>query len=317
MDSIPAQIPTQVCYRHPDRPTRITCRRCGRPICGECMVPAAVGFQCPDCVKAHTRATRQNQGPYGGELSSNPRLTSIVLMAVNAVVWGVIQLAGLMKVQDRVTDFLGLLPKGMCMAGDAPGSYYSGVGSQAVCQSIPAGSWVPGVADGAWWQVFTSIFTHVAIWHIAANCLTLWFLGPPLESMLGRARFLATYLVAGLAGSLSVYWLSPVNSLSYGGSGALFGVMGALLLLLWRQKGDVRQLLMWLGLNLIITFTGGGAISWQAHMGGLVGGALVACVWAFVRPSEKRARTQWILVAAILAVIAVGMIVRTLILTSS
>jgi len=278
------------------------------------MIPAAVGFQCPDCVRAHTRATRQNQGPYGGTLSRNNRVTSIVIIAINAAVWGFIQIAGFLGVQNRVVEFLGLLPKGMCMAADSPGSYYPQATSLTDCLTMPGGSWVPGVADGAWWQLLTSIFTHVAIWHIATNCLTLWFLGPPLESVLGRVRFLATYIVAGLFGSLSVYWLAPENSMSYGGSGSLFGLMGALLVILWKQKGDVRQLLMWLGLNIVITFVGGASISWQAHLGGLVGGAVIACIWAFVPPSPSRARTQWVLIGAALVLIIVGLVLRTLIL---
>ncbi|MCL2736535.1 MAG: rhomboid family intramembrane serine protease [Propionibacteriaceae bacterium] len=305
--------PAPTCYRHPDRPTSITCRRCGRPICGECMVPAPVGFQCVDCVRAHTRATRQNQGVFGGQMSSNARHTSIVLIVINAVVWGAIQVAGFLGIQTRVVQFLGLLPQGMCVAADSPNQYWVGVDA-ATCRAISGSAWVPGVADGAWWQIFTSIFTHVNIMHIGLNCLTLWFLGPALESFLGRRRFLATYLVAGLVGSLFVYWLSPVYSLSYGGSGSLFGLMGALLLILWRQRMDVKQLLMWLALNVMITFMGGASISWQAHLGGLVGGALLACVWAFVPQSPSRTRNQWILVGVLVVAVLAGMVARTVIL---
>lgn len=274
------------------------------------MISAAVGYQCPECVKAHTKATRQNQGPYGGTVSPNPRVTSIVLMVINACVWGLIQVAGFAGVQDRVVQFLGLLPQGMCSATDVPGSYWPGVG-QAACARIPYAQWVPGVADGAWWQIFTSIFTHVTIMHVAMNCLTLWFIGPPLEALLGRARFLTTYLVSGLVGSLSVYWLSSPSSLSYGGSGSLFGVMGALLLLLWRRKADVRQLLMWLGLNIAMTFIDAATISWQAHMGGLIGGVILGCIWVFVPPSANRTRIQVALVLVLVLLIAVGLVLRT------
>ena len=298
------------CYRHPDRATQITCRRCGQPICGECMIPAAVGFQCPQCVRQHAKTSRQNRGVYGGERSANPRLTTITIIVINAVVWGVIQLAGLAKVQYRVVQFLGLLPRGVCMASDQ--AYYPGL-DHAGCQGI-GGVWVPGVADGAWWQIFTSIFTHVAILHIAMNCLTLWFLGPALESMLGRVRFLVTYVVAGLVGSLTVYWLSAVTSLSYGGSGSLFGLMGALLFILWRQKADVRQLLMWLGLNVVITVIGYGTISWQAHLGGLVGGVVLAGIWVLVPHDSRRERTQWLAVGGLVVLIAVGLVARTLML---
>jgi membrane associated rhomboid family serine protease len=276
------------------------------------MVPAAVGFQCPECVRAGTRATRQNQGPYGGAQSRNPRQTSIILIVVNAIVWAVLQVAQLAGLQYRIVWFLGLLPRGVCSSVTEPGSYWPAV-SKVLCRANAGGTWIPGVVDGAWWQVFTSIFTHVSILHIAMNCLTLWFLGPPLESWLGRTRFLTTYLVAGLFGSLAVYCLSAEQSLSYGGSGSLFGLMGALLIILWRQKADVRQLLLWLGLNIVVTFVGA-SISWQAHMGGLVGGVLLAGVWVFVPSSAHRDRVQWGLVGVLGVVLVVGFAARTLVL---
>ena len=274
------------------------------------MIPAAVGFQCPGCVKAHTRATRQNQGQYGGERSYDPKTTSIVLIVINAAVWGVIQLAALVKMQDRVVDFLGLLPQGMCLSTVESHVYYPDIGA-AACQAMADKVWVPGVADGAWWQLFTSIFTHVSIMHIAMNCLTLWFIGPQLEAVLGRVRFIATYLVAGLVGSLFVYWLSGVGTLSYGGSGSLFGLMGALLIVFWRQRADVKQLLMWIGLNVLITVINLGAISWQAHLGGFVGGVILAGIWGFTPNSASRSRWQWASVAGLVVLIGVGLVVRT------
>lgn len=268
---------------------------------------AAVGFQCPQCVRTHTRASRQNQGAYGGQVVANPRTTSIVLIVINAIVWGLLQVAGYVGIQGRLVDLLGLMPRGMCQAD--PGRFYPDV-DEAACQSL--GTWVPGVADGSWWQLFTSIFTHVSIFHILCNCLTLFFLGPPLEARLGRARFLVTYLVAGLAGSLAVYWLSLPYSLSYGASGSVFGLLGALLVLSWREKSDIRQLLMWLGLNVLITFTSAN-ISWQGHLGGLVGGAVLACIWAFVG-GNSRGRTQWLLVGLVVVAIGVGVAGRTMML---
>jgi membrane associated rhomboid family serine protease len=278
------------------------------------MVPAAVGFQCPDCVKTHTRATRKNLGIFSGQLSNDSRHTSMILIGINAIVWGIIQLSSYFGIQDRIVTFLGLLPQGICAVADSSGGFYSGVG-QASCQMIPTAVWIPGVADGAWWQIFTSLFTHVSFLHIGVNCLSLWFLGPPLEAMLGRTRFLTTYVIAGLFGSVAVYWLSAPISLSYGGSGSLFGLMGALLILLWKRRADVRQLLAWLGINVLITFIGGGSISWQAHMGGLVGGGLVACAWVFVPPSSTRTRTQGVLIGVLVAIIAIGLVVRTAMLS--
>ena len=278
------------------------------------MIPAAVGFQCPECVRTNMRTTRQNLGPYGGQISARPRRTSIAIIIINAIVWGVIQIAGLLHFQDRVVYFLGLLPKGMCLSATQSGEFFPHATTQGLCQAVQGGQWVPGVADGAWWQIFTSIFTHVTILHIACNCLTLWFLGPPLEQLLGRTRFIVTYVVAGLVGSLGVYWLSATTTISYGGSGSLFGLMGALLIILWRQKSDIRQLLMWLGLNVIITFVGGGGISWQAHLGGLLGGALLGCIWAFAPAGQNRARTQWALVVVLVVIVFVGLAGRTVML---
>jgi len=273
------------------------------------MVPAPVGFQCQECVKRHTRATRQNQGVFGGEVSRNPRQTSIILIAINVVVWGAIQMAGFVNLQTKLVEFLGLIPQGICLATDNPAQYYPGV-TQSSCQMMSDGTWMAGVATGAWWQVFTSIFTQVTIMHIAMNCLTLWFLGPTLESYLGRVRFLVTYMVAGLFGSLAVCWLSDPASTSYGGSGSLFGLMGALLIIFWRQKQDMKQLLMWLALNVLITFIGGG-ISWQAHMGGLAGGLLLALVWALVPQSQSRNRTQGLMIAALVVVAGAGIVARS------
>ena len=278
------------------------------------MIPAPVGFQCRECVRAHTKATRQTTGRYGGRLSQNPRTTSIVLIAINVAIWGIIQVTALAKVQAQVVQFLGLLPRGMCVVTSDPNSHYPNV-TETVCRTMEGVHWVPGIADGAWWQVITSVFTHVTIPHIALNCLTLWFLGPPLESLLGRTRFLVTYMLSGLTGSLAIYWLSPEISLSYGGSSAMFGLMGALLIILAQRKSDIRQLLLWLGMNILFTFIGHG-ISWQGHMGGLVGGAVLACVWAFTPLDTKLSRTQWILVVAILIAIIAGLVARTLLLSS-
>jgi membrane associated rhomboid family serine protease len=282
------------------------------------MIPAAVGFQCPECVKQGARQTRQNRGIYGGERSGNPRQTSLILIAANAVVFVMITLAGWVLPKVGIVQYLGLRPEGVCVPVDTANSYYPGVG-QTACLS-GGGHWIPGVADGAWWQVVTSMFTHVSIIHIGMNCLTLWFIGPPLEMYLGRVRFLVTYFLSGLVGSLAVYWLSGAQTLSYGASGALFGVMGALFIILWQQRGDFKQLLLWIVLNLVVTFlpAGGGlgAISWQAHLGGLVGGLAIASVWALLPRGDKRVRNQWTLIALLAVVVIIGLAARTFALGS-
>ncbi|MEN0069956.1 MAG: rhomboid family intramembrane serine protease, partial [Propionicimonas sp.] len=288
------QAPAPQCYRHPGRVTYINCQRCGRPICPECMVPAAVGFQCPECVADGMRSTRQNQGPYGGERSKNPAFTTLVLIAANAAVWLLITLTG--GALSPWAFRLGLRPEGMCLLADGSGRYFPGVGADTCAAYGGAATWLPGVADGAWWQPLTSAFTHVELMHIGFNMVALWFLGPQLERVIGRPRFLSLYLLSALAGSAAVMWLSNPSSSTVGASGAVFGLMGALLVLVLKVGGNVQSVLVWLGLNVAFTFIGVG-ISWQGHLGGLLGGAAIAAIIAYA-PRQNRATLQWLGMAA-------------------
>jgi membrane associated rhomboid family serine protease len=259
------------CYRHPDRETHISCQRCGRPICPDCMRQAAVGFQCPSCVQEGARSTRQGRSTYGGKRSSNPALTSQVLIAINVAVWLLITVTG-----GRSSEWFYRFA---LLAQDTAFRAQDG-----------SGVLVHGVADGAWWQLATSMFTHVDLMHIGFNMLALWFLGPQLEAVIGRGRFVALYLLSGLMGSAFVYWLAAPYTLTVGASGAIFGLMGALLVVAYKMKADYSQILVWLGLNVLITILGRGYISWQGHLGGLVGGVLIALVLVY---SPRRSRTVW------------------------
>ncbi|MGB7962299.1 MAG: rhomboid family intramembrane serine protease [Propionicimonas sp.] len=277
------------CFRHPGRQTYIACQRCGRPICPECMISAAVGFQCPECVAEGVRTTRQNQGPYGGLRSANPMLTSISLIGINVGVWMMLFLTG--GSNSPWFRRLALTPVGACLVTDQPGSYYPNLG-HAACSRAVGGTWAPGVADGAYWQLITSAFTHLEVWHIGFNMLALWFLGPQLEQAIGRARFLALYLLSALAGSVVVLWLASPTTSTLGASGAVFGLMGALLVIALKVRANVQTLLAWLAMNIVFTFTGSG-ISWQGHLGGLLGGMAVAAIIVGA-PRENRARVQLI-----------------------
>jgi len=276
------------CYRHPATATYIRCQRCGRPICGECMISAAVGFQCPECVSEGARQTRQNEGPYGGARSANPSLTTMVLIALNAIVWVAISATG--GALSRLVNVLALLPVGRCISASDARSYYPDAGAQA-CRLMADGIWQPGVADGAYWQLVTSAFTHVELIHIGVNMLMLWFLGPNLERTLGRVRFLAVYLVSALSGSVVVLWLSDPSASTLGASGAVFGMIGALLVLAYKVHGDVRSLLLYLGINVAYTFIGPGNISWEGHLGGLIGGVAAAIIVLYA-PKPGRTRLQ-------------------------
>src|SRR4051794_25043670 len=258
------------------------------------MNSASVGFQCPSCVREGARATRSGILPYGGKPSANPALTSIGLIALNAAVWLAILAAG--GNGSTLIDRLALLP-------------------QTTLYGSPDGTTtlVQGVSGGAWWQLGTSVFTHVQIWHIGFNMLALYFLGPQLEMVLGRARYLGIYLLSGLAGSTAVMWLSHPHTQTLGASGAIFGLMGALLVVGLKIRANVQQLLFWIGLNVVFTVTGSAYISWQGHFGGLVGGALLAALVVYA-PRQRRAVIQWSTMAVFAAacVVLVGVRVAAL-----
>jgi len=254
------------------------------------MHSAAVGFQCPNCVKEGARTTRSGRLPYGGSPSANPALTSIGLIAINIAVWLSIRAdhSGTTGLVDR----LALLPQdSVRLAPD---------GSREV---------VEGVSGGAFWQVATSVFSHVEVWHIAFNMLALYFLGPQLESILGRARFLAVYLLSGLAGSTAVMWLSHENGQTLGASGAIFGLMGALLVVGLKVRANVQQLVFWIGLNVVFTVTASSYVSWQGHFGGLLGGALLAGLIVYA-PRRSRVALQWAGIAAFAVTCVVLIAVR-------
>jgi membrane associated rhomboid family serine protease len=139
--------------------------------------------------------------------------------------------------------------------------------------------------------------------------LALWVLGPQLELALGRVRFLALYLLSGLAGSAAVLWLSPVNSQTLGASGAIFGLMGALMLVALKVHGDVRSVAMWIGANFVLTFLLVGQISWQGHLGGFVGGVLLGAGLIYA-PRNNRTMWQALAVSAVALLIAVATVAR-------
>ena len=265
------------------------------------MRDAAVGFHCPSCVAEGARSTRQARAPYGGKRSTNPALTSLVLIGVNVAVWLAIMATG--GRGSRLLDLLALAARGRCEATDASG-YYPHAAERA-CGLRDGVTWVAGVSDGAPWQLVTSMFTHVEIWHLGFNMLALWFLGPQLELAVGRLRFLALYLLSGLAGSAVVYWFADTQVQTMGASGAIFGLLGALLVVAVKVGGNVSQLGIWLLLNAVITFTFPN-ISWQGHLGGFLGGLAVGAVLAY---APRRSRTGWQVAGlSLVAVLVLGAI---------
>jgi membrane associated rhomboid family serine protease len=298
-----------VCYRHPGREANIRCQRCERSICPDCMRDAAVGFQCPECVKEGAKATRSGRTAYGGTRSANPALTSQVLVGINLAVWVGVLVTGWSD--SRLVARLALVPRGLCESISVPGGYY-GAASELGCVG-PDARWVPGVADGAYWQLITSTFLHVQVWHVAANMLALYVLGPQIEAALGRARFLALYLVSGLAGSATVYWLAAETGITLGASGAIYGLFAALGVVVLKVGGDLRSIAGLLLVNVLITFAVPN-ISWQGHLGGFAGGALITAVLVYAPKGPRRPTLQWAGVALVAVLVLVAVAVRSVVL---
>jgi membrane associated rhomboid family serine protease len=155
------------------------------------------------------------------------------------------------------------------------------------------------------WRMITTVFAHASILHIALNMYTLWIFGTLLEPMLGRVRYLVLYLLSGLAGSVGVSLIASPGTAVVGASGAIFGMMGAFFVIQRRLGGNSTQLLFLVGINLVIGFIPGLGIAWQAHVGGLVGGALVGLIYMETRAQSRRNLQIGLLV--VLAVVLVAL----------
>lgn len=265
-DSPPA-VPS--CYRHPGRPTYVRCNRCERYICGDCMRNAAVGHQCVECVREGARTVRQPRTRFGGRQRSATPVLTYALIAINVVAF-VVQMAS------------GNLEKQLTL-------------------------WPPAVAGGEFYRLATAAFLHYGAAHLLLNMWALYVVGPPLEMWLGRLRFGALYALSGLGGSVLVYLLSPLDTATAGASGAIFGLFGATFVVGKRLAFDVRWVMVVIAINLVFTFVAPAIssqrISWQAHVGGLVTGGLVAAAYVYP-PRERRNMIQAVVTIAVLAVFA-------------
>lgn len=257
------------CYRHPDRETGIRCTRCDKPICPDCMVSAAVGFHCRDCVRGPGGTHERARTIAGGAVTADPFLITKILIALNVAVF-VLELA----VGDRIINDLGLYAKCVDLRTLQP----------ARC----------GVSDGEWYRVLTSAFVHEKPnplpMHIGFNMLSLWWIGAPLEQRLGRARYLALYFVSALGASAAVLVIAP-GSLTIGASGAIFGLFGATAVYMRRMRYDMRPVMILLALNIFFSFTWAN-VSWQGHLGGLLTGTVLAIAMLYA-PRERRNLVQW------------------------
>ncbi|MFP5021154.1 rhomboid family intramembrane serine protease [Pseudonocardia phyllosphaerae] len=151
-----------------------------------------------------------------------------------------------------------------------------------------AGALVPNlVGAGDWWRLVTSGFLHIGPIHLALNMFALWIIGRDVETALGRGRFLGVYALALLGGSAAVMFFGTASEGTAGASGAVFGLMGALAVLLRRMRIPAGQVFVVIAVNVFISFTIPG-ISWQGHLGGLVTGAVTAAALIPRRGSAPR-----------------------------
>ena len=257
------------CYRHPDRTSFVLCQRCGNTICGECQTQAPVGVLCPDCAASSAQPTRPMQQRFSTAVASGAPVVTYTIMGLSVVVWVFQWLSGMWfganGQVDPVTQALWYAP----------------------VHSLPA------VFEP--WRMLTSVFTHSpsVIFHILLNMYTLWVFGRELEHFLGRGRYLALYLISGFAGSLFVMFWGYVEPASVlvpvvGASGAIFGLLGAFIVIGRHMGGNMTSLLILLAINLGIGFLPGASISWQAHVGGLLGGLVVALIFMRTRQPQQR-----------------------------
>jgi membrane associated rhomboid family serine protease len=277
----PSRAEPATCYRHPEREAHIRCNRCERRICPDCMIPASVGFQCPECVREGNKDVRTARTVFGGSVSGDTGVVTKVIIGLNVVAF-VCQVA-ISGFEQRFYD-LGL-------------------------QLDPRTGQLIGVADGEVYRLLTSAFLHGGVFHLLLNMYALFLFGPHLEAALGRVRFVALYLVSALGGSALSYAFAAPNQPSLGASGAVFGLLGAFLVVNRRLGRDTSGVMVLIAINFGYGFLVPN-IDWRAHLGGMVSGALVALAFAYA-PRERRTLVQVAGTVAVLAAVVALVVWRT------
>ena len=266
------------CYRHPDREAYVRCQRCERFICPDCQVEAAVGFLCPDDAGQTgfaAAASRAVPRSLARRINSGTPVVTWALIIACTLVYGLQQIPGLYIYEQFVY--------------------------------VPLGTIIEP------WRALTAGFLHGSIIHLLVNMYSLYIFGGLVEQMLGRARYLALYVISIFGGSVAVLWLSDVTTQVVGASGAIFGLMAAYFVIARRLGANTGQLTGLIAINLVIGFMPGSNISWQAHIGGLIAGGLVAYVYTKTRgvnDTSKRRLTVGLIVAGLVGLAILGAIIH-------
>ena len=298
MDPTPTMPPPPTrerCYRHPDVETGVHCTRCGRPICPDCMIPAPVGHQCPQCVADARREYRR--GPGRRIAVANAKATSATALILIALGIG----------------FLWEL-----IVAGGPGSLLGGPSGRAL---IDAGAMVPftggtleaptgGLAGGQWWRLLTSIFLHAGLLHLAFNAYALWIFGTVMEREVGRLTMLGVFLTTGVFAGAASYAFAPGFTVAVGASGAVFGLVGAFIAYNYLRRHHVmaqarlRAALSMLLINALIGISIP-AIDWRAHLGGVVAGVIAGLA---VDPSRPPALRRLLTVLGLVGIVATAVV---------
>jgi membrane associated rhomboid family serine protease len=274
------------CYRHPDRETWVSCVRCGKPACPDCLREAAVGQQCVDCVREAGQGTRQARTAFGGRLVSGAMVTW-ALVAINVVLF-LIELAA-----PSLQNSWGLL------------GYASPTGQPPL----------QGVAAGQWYRLVSAAFlspgtSGIGFMDIIFNMWALIYVGPALEKMLGRSRYLTLYLLSAIGGSVLYYWMAAINAPAAGASGAIFGLFGAWFVVSKKLRLDTRGIIILIAINLAFSLIYRSTIAWQDHIGGLVTGLIVTAAFVYA-PRKNRTAIQVGAAVVVLALLVLATALRS------
>jgi membrane associated rhomboid family serine protease len=278
MPPMPPPPTRERCYRHPDVETGVHCTRCGRAICPECMIPAPVGHQCPECVAEARREYRRGPGRQVAATNVRSQPVTMVLLVAMGIgyLWELVVAGG-------------------------PGSLFQGPGGGTL---IDAGALVPfsggtlqepmgGLVGGQWWRLLSSIFLHAGLIHLGLNAYVLWIFGLTIERDVGRPSMLGLFLATGVFAGATSFAFASGFTVAVGASGAIFGLVGAFVAYNYRRRHQMlaqarlRAAMSMLLINLVIGFSVP-AIDWRAHLGGLVAGVVAGFAVDPGRPAVSR-----------------------------
>ncbi len=267
--TLPAPPGVEHCYRHPSEQTGVHCTRCDRPICPACMIEAPVGYQCPECVAEARQEFRRGPGRKIAVANAKAVSATKVLLATIVAAFAIEVVMGGSR---------------SLLSGPPPADLVDLGGSVIVFRTPDGG--LGGIAAGQYWRIFTSMFLHAGLIHLAFNAYALWIFGAFMEQELGRIRFLLVYLLTGIGAGAVSYAFAPFDvaagqvsqGVGVGASGAIFGVFGAFVAFNYRRRASplaqarLRQAAFLLLLNALIGWSVS-AIDWRAHVGGSCSGS--------------------------------------------